>query len=173
MLPLFVRCANHAGFGDNQDRWVPNPSATSSLHLSMLSFVGKLMGVAMRGKHILNLDMAPITWKRLVGADVTSADLEDIDALTHSVLQSIRSSAHARRPGTASAGETAAGSGTGETTRPEFMYELEFITTSSDGREVELVPGGKSKRVTWETCLDWADLVEQHKLHEIGGYKIL
>jgi hypothetical protein len=32
----------------------------------MYAFVGKLMGIAIRGKHILNLDLPSIVWKQLV-----------------------------------------------------------------------------------------------------------
>jgi len=34
------------------------------------------MGVAIRGKHMLNLDLPSIVWKQLVGADITIKDLE-------------------------------------------------------------------------------------------------
>ena len=65
--PLFIPCPNARGaFGDNQDKFIPNPAATSSLNISMFQFVGKLMGLAIRAKHILNLDLPSIVWKPLV-----------------------------------------------------------------------------------------------------------
>jgi hypothetical protein len=64
------------GFGENQDKWIPNPFATTSLQLSMYAFVGKLMGIAIRGKHMLNLDLPSIVWKQLVGAELNLFDLE-------------------------------------------------------------------------------------------------
>jgi len=42
-VPLFIPCPNSRGFGNNQEKWLPNPACTSSLHLSMYAFVGKLM----------------------------------------------------------------------------------------------------------------------------------
>lgn len=66
-VPLFVPCPNSRGFGDNQEKFVPNPGCTSSLHLSMFAFVGKLMGIAIRGRHVLNLDLPSLVWKPLVG----------------------------------------------------------------------------------------------------------
>lgn len=90
MLPLFVPCANAQGFGDNQDAWMPSPAAVSSLHLSMLAFVGKLMGVAMRAKHILNLNLSPLVWKLLVGTRLTCEDILDVDALTYEMIQKVR-----------------------------------------------------------------------------------
>lgn len=148
-LPLMVRCANASGFGDNQDKWLPSPACTSSLHLSMLSFVGKLMGIAMRGKHILNLDLAPLVWKKLVGSPVNTADLLDIDALTYNVIQRLRDSSDLKE-------ETF-----------EMDFQEYFVTVTADGRQVELVPGGASRKVTWENRMEYADLVEKHRL---GAY---
>jgi hypothetical protein len=33
----------------------------------MYAFVGKLMGIAIRGGHMLNLDLPSVVWKPLVG----------------------------------------------------------------------------------------------------------
>jgi hypothetical protein len=40
---------------------------TEQLHLSMYAFVGKLLGMSIRGKHALNLDWPSAVWKLLVG----------------------------------------------------------------------------------------------------------
>jgi hypothetical protein len=69
-VPLFIPCPNaRAGVGINQvtslvmlvpvsliacrasqDGWVPSASASSALHVAMFAFVGKLMGLAVRGQ---------------------------------------------------------------------------------------------------------------------------
>jgi len=41
----------------------------------MYAFVGKLMGMAIRGGHMLNLDLPSMLWKPLVGQVVTLNDL--------------------------------------------------------------------------------------------------
>ena len=48
----------------------------SSLFLSMYQFVGKIMGVAIRGHHYLNLDFSSVVWKPLVGEKITRRDLQ-------------------------------------------------------------------------------------------------
>ena len=80
-VPLFVPCANHRGYGDNQDAWVLNPSCTSSLHISLLTFVGKLMGMSVRGKYMLNLNLPSLVWRQLVGSSVRRSDLDSVDSL--------------------------------------------------------------------------------------------
>ena len=56
-------------------------------------------------------------------------------------------------------------------TRENFRGNLEgylesFTCQSSDGREVELCPGGASIPVTWENRIEWAAKVEHYRLHE-------
>ncbi len=74
-LPLLVPVANaRAGVGLNQDKFLPNPRCSSQLHLSMFAFIGKLMGLAIRGHHMLNLDLPSLVWKRLIaGSDASGS----------------------------------------------------------------------------------------------------
>lgn len=62
-LPLLVRTANgRQAVGYNREKWILNPSATSSTHLEMFSFLGKLMGYAIRAKEYLALNIPSIIW---------------------------------------------------------------------------------------------------------------
>ncbi len=133
-VPLFIPCPNSRGFGDNQEKWVPNPAASSSLQLSMYSFVGKLMGVAIRGKHVLNLDLPSIVWKQLVGSEITRSDLEAIDAFSYKIFDQVQNAEKQE--------------GINSENFAEFI-ELTFTTTSTDGREIELIEGGKNIQVKY------------------------
>lgn len=82
-LPLFIRCPNAVNdVGINREKWVPNPTIDSGggengarggrgLHLEMLSFLGRLMGVAIRSNQPLDLDFPSIVWKQLVRSPIT------------------------------------------------------------------------------------------------------
>lgn len=63
VLPLLIPTPNgkHA-VGYNREKWVINPSATSSTCMEMYKFLGKLMGIALRSKEYLALDLPSITW---------------------------------------------------------------------------------------------------------------
>ena len=81
-LPLFVRCPNHFdNLGENRDVWLPNPKATTPTLLTMYGFLGKLMGIAIRTKNPMALNLASLVWKPLVqqplffDEDVRAADL--------------------------------------------------------------------------------------------------
>lgn len=61
VLPLFVPCPNkRSKIGINQDKFVPRTSSTEPLHVSMFEFVGKLLGIAIRSRNLLNLDFPSI-----------------------------------------------------------------------------------------------------------------
>jgi hypothetical protein len=132
------------------DKWVPNPASNTSLHLSMFAFVGKLMGIAIRGKHFLNLDLPSIVWKQLVGAEVTMNDVDAIDTLTVKLLHRVT---HPEEENIT------------EETFSDYL-DLNFTTTGADGKELELFPGGSQKRVTWSNRIEYVRLVETLKLTE-------
>ena len=67
-LPLLVRCQNNVHkVGQNRDQWVVNPGAQSPTHFQMFAFLGKLMGIAIRTKGYLQLNLSTFVWKLIVG----------------------------------------------------------------------------------------------------------
>jgi len=91
-LPLFILCPNgREQIGQNRDKWVPNPSATSPLYLAMYEFLGKLMGLAIRTLSLLNLDLPSIVWKALIGAPIEIQDVVDIDRLSFKLIENMKS----------------------------------------------------------------------------------
>eukprot|EP00455_Lapot_gusevi_P055091 TRINITY_DN8933_c0_g1_i1.p1 TRINITY_DN8933_c0_g1~~TRINITY_DN8933_c0_g1_i1.p1 ORF type:complete len:1260 (+),score=500.66 TRINITY_DN8933_c0_g1_i1:503-3781(+) len=152
-VPLFIPCPNSRGFGDNQEKWLPNPSCTSQLHLSMYAFVGKLMGIAIRGRHVLNLDLPSMVWKPLVAQPVTRSDLQAVDALALNALDKI-----------AEIEKECEDEKEAEQTFLELNYT--FTTVSTDGREIQLKPDGHNIPVTWQNRQEFVQLVEQYRLNE-------
>lgn len=91
VLPLLVRCPNSVNnVGANRDKWVPNPGARSALELDMFEFLGRLMGLAVRTRQCLDLNLPSIVWKQLVGSPLAREDLEAIDIMLTQSLDSIR-----------------------------------------------------------------------------------
>ena len=76
--------------GFNTDRYVFNPSCTSSKDMKHFKFFGVLLGVAMRTKKPLDLHLAQPMWKLLAGMNLTADDLEEIDLIFMKTLYSIR-----------------------------------------------------------------------------------
>ena len=87
-LPLFILCPNgREQIGQNRDKWVPRPSSVSPLLLSMFEFLGKLMGLAIRTKSLLSMDLPSIVWKALIGAPIEEADVVAIDRLSFKLIE--------------------------------------------------------------------------------------
>ena len=102
----------------------------------MYAFIGKMMGVAIRGRHVLNLDLPSMVWKPLVGQELTRDDLKAVDSLCFDVLEKV---SNIERENV-----------TEETFRDYIPYS--FTTVSSDGRIVELREGGAEQEVTYVLC---------------------
>lgn len=127
-LPLLRLCPNgRHSVGTFRDTLVLNPDATSRTNIDMLSFLGKLFGIAARSKNYLDLSLSPLVWKLLVKEVVSAEDLWCIDYLSMTWLESLR----LKR----ALGDTDL-DGEGETT---------FTATSLGGSLVELHPGGGSE----------------------------
>jgi hypothetical protein len=150
-LPLLIRTPNgtHA-VGQNREKWLLNPGASSSLHMEMFCFLGKLMGIAIRSKNYLALNIPSIIWKLLAQDAPLIEDLEAID------LHQVQSLSDMRNIDL---------QGIDRNTFSDVFYET-FTTMSSDQREVELMPGGRDKPVSFDNRLERCDLIEQYRLHE-------
>lgn len=137
--------------GYNREKWILNPGATSRQELEMLAFVGKLMGIAIRSKEYLALNIPSLIWKLLVGEAPT---LDDLEAIDYSAVKSLR--------------QLVEDPMLNADNFSDIFYNT-FTTTSSDGREVELMPNGAKRPVTFESRLEYRDRVLQYRLHEFDA----
>ena len=79
-LGLLVKSPNQrVGAGPGQDRWILNPRRASAEDLSMLRFLGAAIGASLRHGLSLELDLAGLEWRRLLGQTPTEADLAAAD----------------------------------------------------------------------------------------------
>lgn len=83
--PLFNLCPNGKNsVGLNREKWIANPSCTSSRYLRQYEFVGVLMGIALRSKQTLALDFPASIWKRLLAESTNSSSSGDGGSHSHS-----------------------------------------------------------------------------------------
>lgn len=151
-LPLLLRTPNgrHA-VGYNREKFILHPNATSKVALSMLSFLGKLMGIAIRSKEFLALNIPAFIWKLLANETPTLEDLEGID---YSLVKSLLQLRDIEQTGIADA-----------ETFSSVFFET-FTTISSDDRVVPLLPGGDAMEVTFDNRHEYVSLVLGYRLHE-------
>jgi len=63
-----------------------NPAANTDEDLILFKFLGILFGVAVRTKKPLDLHLAPLVWKQLVGIPLTPDDIEEVTACIFSKI---------------------------------------------------------------------------------------
>jgi len=89
-LKLLVQVPNARGqVGFNQDKWIPNPDANSTIQKSMFIFFGKIIGIAIRG-HLVNLNLPPLFWKKIGGSKIVEKDIREIEEVAFKMIDEIR-----------------------------------------------------------------------------------
>jgi len=143
MVPLFVPCPNKSGdVGDNRDAWLLNPHATGPECIRALEFVGQLFGLALRTGEFLPIQLAPFTWKGLVGAERGREDIRSFDISSEKTLAFLKDMQIS--------GDTFDG--------------LQFCCADVTGEEVELIEGGRDVPVTAENAAEFAELLLKDRL---------
>ncbi|RHY55188.1 hypothetical protein DYB30_001880 [Aphanomyces astaci] len=152
VLPLLVPCPNEINkVGENRELFVPNIHLRNDPKLvHMAEFLGKLMGIAIRSKTPLDLNLPPVVWKYLVDQPVVRSDIESIHQGCFQVVDTINNiTKHGITPNMF-----------------DDLIDASFTVLSSDKQEVELVPGGKQVRVTWDDKEEYAQAAEAYRLSE-------
>ncbi|XP_052472632.1 E3 ubiquitin-protein ligase HECTD3 isoform X2 [Carassius gibelio] len=143
-LPFFTRTSNQ-GAGEARDFYVPNPSCRE---FNKLEWIGQLMGAALRGKDFLVLALPGLVWKQLIGEAVSwTKDFPAVDSVMVKLLEAME---HMDK----------------ETFDFKFGQELVYTTPLSDGRLVELIPGGSGVVVRYEDRMEFIRLVQKSRLEE-------
>uniref|UniRef100_A0A672RJN0 E3 ubiquitin-protein ligase HECTD3-like n=1 Tax=Sinocyclocheilus grahami TaxID=75366 RepID=A0A672RJN0_SINGR len=143
-LPFFTRTSNQ-GAGEARDFYVPNPSCRE---FHKFEWIGQLMGAALRGKDFLVLALPGLVWKQLIGEAVSwTKDFPAVDSVLVKLLEAME---HMDK----------------ETFDFKFGQELVYTTPLSDGRLVELIPGGSGVVVRYEDRMEFIRLVQKSRLEE-------
>lgn len=143
-LPFFTRTSNQ-GAGEARDFYVPNPSCRE---FHKFEWIGQLMGAALRGKDFLVLALPGLVWKQLIGEAVSwTKDFPAVDSVLVKLLEAME---HMDK----------------ETFDFKFGQELVYTTPLSDGRLVELIPGGSGVVVRYEDRVEFIRLVQKARLEE-------
>ena len=150
-LPLLIPTANNKNlYGDYRDKWTLNPSITQPKYISMLEFLGALIGLCLRLNLLMPLKLTSMFWKQLIGDVVNRIDLKQMDAYCVECLEEIEKIDEKEvDPHTF-----------------ESVVGSSFVTRLTDNSEVELKTNGKSIKVTFENRKEYIQLVEEARLKE-------
>jgi len=109
------------------------------------------MGVAIRGKFYLNIDLPSIVWKPLVGMRCDLLDLQEIDSMCYNVIDQITNIEK---------------QGIKDEAQFQEVIDYKFTTTSSDGRTILLKKGGDQIPVTYANRHEYVRLLRNYRVHE-------
>lgn len=145
-LGMFIPTPNSEHkFGEDRHKFTINPSANTSFYLQLFETLGVLMGCAMRTDSHFTLDLPSLLWKKIIGEEVTMADMERVDKHFVENLRNLESC----DPG-----------------KFEQMDIENFTTKLSDGSVVELLPNGANIKMTYERRLEYMELCLKARLEE-------
>ena len=121
----------------------------------MFTYFGYFIGAAIRSEQALPLDLAPIFWKLLIDeTDLESEaeremDLKSFDTYSWQVIKDLRDN-------------------TKDLSEEDFDSVIDeyFVTLLSNGKEVELIPGGRNVKVTKANIEEYIRLVVNARINE-------
>eukprot|EP00455_Lapot_gusevi_P057883 TRINITY_DN998_c0_g1_i5.p1 TRINITY_DN998_c0_g1~~TRINITY_DN998_c0_g1_i5.p1 ORF type:complete len:424 (+),score=132.75 TRINITY_DN998_c0_g1_i5:103-1374(+) len=171
VLPLFTICPNGAAdVGENRDTFVPRPMPSKekvdeySLRVSAFEFVGKLMGLSLRSKHLLPLQLAPIVWKGLVQERITLEDILAIDIYSYKLIRKIQ-----RTLGESVADDEDEDEKSASLREDQFnqeMGDMKFEVMNSARELVPLLPGGSHITLNWNNRQQFLQALIDFRVHE-------
>ena len=150
-LDLFIRTPNNKNeIGLNRDKYMPNPLAKSQLHKDMYYFLGNLMLHSITSGNVLNLDLHPIFYKKLLNHEISFNEIETVDKLSYKFIKSLEAIK----------------------TEAEFSEnhkDLYFaVHSSSDNSLIDLIKNGQSTRVTFKDLPMYIKLYKEFLINEIN-----
>ena len=149
--PLLALCPDGRDGGEGgMDIYVLRTGPLVAKTRSLCVFLGQLMGMAVRAKVLLPLNLAPFVWKRLVRETVTVENVLETDRGTRTMLKYLR--------------ETAASCD--EATAEQIIGGDTWTCHLSDGTVHNLLPGGGEREVLPSEINAYIEAIERARVGE-------
>ena len=162
-LPLLIESSNTRSTVDDEralsnECWVLNPHATSTDQIQMFEFVGKLMGIAARQKNYMDIALAPMVWKEIVGESVDMRDYRLLNKREYDMWTTYK---------TKSPEQFNIDRQNGTDIYSDCLEPILFVVTSLGGKTVELHPGGALEEVNGSNVQRYCNELETYRLREM------
>eukprot|EP01129_Flabellula_baltica_P002653 TRINITY_DN1246_c0_g1_i2.p1 TRINITY_DN1246_c0_g1~~TRINITY_DN1246_c0_g1_i2.p1 ORF type:complete len:3131 (-),score=718.92 TRINITY_DN1246_c0_g1_i2:9-8252(-) len=145
LLPFLLPSPNQrSGVGQEQEKFIVNPALNSQNSLEQYQFLGRIIGMAIRGEICLPLNLPSLFWKRIVGDEVERKDIEKVDYSFAQFLSDLKN-----------------------TKEEDFVIDdsINWTVPTYTG-PVELVPNGSEKPITYENRMEYIEKAIEYKLKE-------
>ena len=148
-LDLLIKTPNNKNeIGSLRDKYMPNPKARGKTKNDMFYFLGNLMLHAICSRNVLNLNLHPIFYKKLLNQEIDFNEIETLDKLNYKFICNLENIK----------------------TEEEFNNtheDLYFVVHSSgDNSLIELVENGQYKKVTFDNLSEFINLYKKFLLTE-------
>ena len=149
-LELFIKTPNNKNeIGQNRDKYMPNPLAKSYLNKEMYYFIGNLMLHAITSGNVLNLNLHPIFYKKLLKNEISFKEIETIDKLSYKFICSL---------------ENIKDENEFNEKHPDLVFA---VHSSYDNSLIDLIKDGQYKKVTFEQLPEYIKLYKEFLINEI------
>lgn len=111
--------------------------------------MGNLIGISLRTKQLMSIELCSAIWKTIVGDTITVEDLEAVDSEFVNALNQVK--------------EYKESDGKEDFA---YLFGLTFSVSDSAGSDVELIPSGSQVTVTFENRMHYYDLALDYRLNE-------
>ena len=155
-------------------RFVPNPDLTNHIYLEMFSFLGKIIGVALRSRICTKFRFPPFVWKAIVGEKADAEDLKTFDEAAFSVAKEVLKMGDEisaaitfvklKKDIAKADKEKEVRDLAGKFT--SLTGEIKWVTTLSNGKQENLCKNGFDRLVTVDNYKEFVHEMVQCRLHE-------
>jgi hypothetical protein len=164
------------------------PTSTSPFYLDLYTFLGQLMGVAVRSKITFDISLPSVIWKTVVREPLSVEDIASFDNASASFVSQLGTLYHryleicqgflrdmatlaevsekCNNDSICTQFSKSGESGSVLAEIEELIQDLTWTVKRSDGKTIELVPGGESIRVTIDNLGDFLSKYTQARLLE-------
>ena len=147
-LDLFVKTPNNKNeIGTLRDKFMPNPKAKGKIKNDMYYFLGNLMLHAISSGNVLNLNLHPIFYKKLLNKEVDFSEIETLDKLSYKFINNLENIKS-------------------EEEFDNLHEDLYFAVPSVDNTLTDLVENGQNKKVTFKDLPEYINLYKKFLLTE-------
>lgn len=173
LLPILKATLTSSSAGDIDGAPTFNviPDIAQERDLRIYTFLGQLMGIALRCRVATPWRLSQVFWKGIVGERLQEADLVHVDLATYTFVQGIHhwiTASKRTNDGGLSRVPRLAASAKDDITGTTFVGGYEHLTWTApvDGKTVELRPRGREMIVETPELSRFAEEVTQMRLHD-------
>ena len=164
-LPLLLPTPNWTA-GECKERYcyTLHPGSSSSIRMELYCFMGKLMGLAIRSRLSMDLNLPSLIWKSLVREPLHEMDLASIDVHAADFVHHLSGILERLRVAKSQGSEGVLANAREEAF--SLIQDLNWTCVRSDGKTIELIPGGSSRTVAVDDLQEYLTAYIEARLTE-------